>query len=94
MSKNGGKNRGWIFYPIAVLSALLFLLLKSNNIVRWIQAGFTIAGQEKEMEEARKNIERMDARLDGLENSLDSVETFARENFYFPDSSEDVYLTR
>lgn len=78
---------------MVTLITLLFLLLKSNNIVRWIQAKGTISEQEKEIEATRKNVERIDARLDGLRNSLDSVETFARENFHFSDTTEDIYVT-
>ena len=86
------KNKGWRFYLIATLLFLAFLLVKRNNIVRWVQSGFTVAQQEKTIEYYKESIDRMDSQLKGLNTNLDSLETYARENFYFSEPEEDVYI--
>lgn len=94
MSKNKNKNsRAWLFYALVTLLALTFLFVKRNNVIRWIQAGITVSAQEKSIVEYKRRIEDMDRQLKNLGGNVDTLETFARENFFFSAPGEDVYLT-
>ncbi|MCQ2170335.1 MAG: septum formation initiator family protein [Bacteroidales bacterium] len=89
---NKKSNTGWRFYLIAALIFIAFLFIKKNNVVHWIQSARNIDRQEETIRRYNESIEQMDSRLHGLENSLDTLETYARENFNFVKPGEDVYL--
>lgn len=91
MKKSENKNILRFFLITGVLF-LAFLFLKKDNVVRWIQAGFTLKQQEKTIERYRSEIDRMDRQIELMSNDRDSLETFARENFVFAEPGDDVYL--
>lgn len=94
MGKNKDKNnRAWIFYALVTLLAVTFLFVKRNNVIRWVQAGITVSAQEKSIGEYKRRIEDMDRQLKSLGSNVDTLESFARENFFFSMPGEDVYLT-
>lgn len=80
----------------AVITALfaVFLLVKKDNVIRWIQAGFTIAGQERQIRELTLENERLDRELETLSTNRDSLEKFAREELGFAAEGDDIYLTK
>ena len=85
-------NNGWRFYLIVTLIFIAFLFIKKNNVVHWIQSARKIDQQEEIIRRHTESIEQMDAKLHGLKHSLDTLETYARENFNFVKPGEDVYL--
>ena len=92
-----GKNaekRSFIRYAI-VATALFFRLVgfvNQNNIVRWVKAGAEIKRQDKLIEKYNKEIDQMDSQIHGLTSNKDSLERYARENFGFAESGDDVYI--
>ena len=93
MAQKEHKNRAWLFYVIALLVFVVFLFVKRNNVVRWIQAGVTVSRQEKIIEEYKNRISDLNTKLEGLDNNADSLETFARETFFLSKPGEDIYIT-
>lgn len=93
MAQKEHKNRAWLFYVIALLVFVVFLFVKRNNVVRWIQAGVTVSRQEKIIEEYQNRISDLNTKLEGLDNNADSLETFARETFFLSKPGEDIYIT-
>ena len=90
---NRAGQRSFIRFAIVITAVfLLFLFFKKDNLVRWIQAGFTISAQERRIEELKQDNDRLDARIHMLSTSRDSLEMFARENFGFAEPGDDVYL--
>lgn len=79
---------------IGAALTVFFLLVKKDNVIRWIQAGITIHRQEKILEEGEKKIAAMDARIESLTENRDSLEAYARENFGFTEPGEDVYVVK
>lgn len=92
MKKSG--NSTWLFFLCVTLFFIAFLLVKKNNVVRWVQAAYTIRQQERQIKELETDIESTDRQLLQLSTNRDSLETFARENFNFAAPGEDVYLER
>lgn len=89
------KNKGhglWLFFLVTGVLFVGFLLVKKNNVIRWIQAGYTLKQQERTIRQYRKDIAEMDVRIDALTNNRDSIEKFAREKFNFTEPGDDVYL--
>lgn len=86
------KSRPWLFFVIAFVLFVGFLFVKKNNVVRWIQSGFTLHQQNKTIEQYTEDIKSMDEQLNMLRSNRDSLETFARENFFYSKPGDDVYL--
>lgn len=89
------KQRSFIRYAIVLTFLLvLFLFLKPDNIIRWIEAGVTIRSQEKQIEYYKGEIERLDREAGMLASDRDSLEKFAREEYDFAKEGEDVYIVK
>ncbi len=77
---------------VATFLAFIFLLIKKDNLIRWVQGGFTIAGQNREIRANAKTIEDLDRRIEALSSDRDSLEKFAREKYQFARKGDDVYI--
>ena len=77
---------------IALAIAVIFIFAKKDNVVRWVEAGFTIRRQNREIEMNAKQIERMQRTLENLTTNRDSLEKFARERYHFAKKGDDIYL--
>ena len=80
-SKDGSNREPRSFFRFAIILTavfVIFLFLKKDNVIRWIQAGFTLRSQRRQIELLLTN--------------RDSLETYARERFYFSKEGEDVYI--
>ena len=78
---------------IASALCVLFLFLKKDNVIRWVQTGFTLHSQKKQIEMLEQENARLDKRIEDLTENKDSLERFARETYGFCRADEDVYLT-
>lgn len=77
---------------IALAIAVIFIFAKKDNVVRWVEAGFTIRRQNREIEMNAKQIEQMQRTLENLTTNRDSLEKFARERYHFAKKGDDIYL--
>ena len=94
-SKDGNRapQRSFLRFAIVITAVfVLFLSIKKDSLVRWVQAGFTLRSQERRIEALKEDNERLDARIHMLSTSRDSLEKFAREEFGFAEPGDDVYL--
>ena len=93
MKKKVSQSRSFLrFAAIATAAFVLFLFVKRDNVIRWVQAGFTIREQQKRIECLKAEISDMEQRVDNLTGNRDTLETYAREHFKFSEPGEDVYL--
>ena len=93
--KDGNKapQRSFLRFAIVITAIIvLFLFVKKDNVVRWIQAGFTLRSQEKRIEAIKQDNDRLDEQIRIMSTSLDSLEKYAREEFGFAEPEEDVYI--
>ena len=77
---------------IALAIAVIFIFAKKDNVVRWVEAGFTIRRQNREIEMNAKQIEQMQRTLENLTTNRDSLEKFARDRYHFAKKGDDIYL--
>jgi len=90
---NRAEQRSFLRFAIVITAIfVLFLFIKKDNLVRWIQAGFTLGAQERRIEQLKQDNERLDGRIRMLSTSRDSLEQFAREEFGFAEPGDDVYI--
>ena len=94
MRKNDDIKHSFIVYAIVVTSlAAIFMFFKTDNIVEWIQAGFTIRKQERQIELLGRQNAELEKRINDLSTNRDTLEKFAREEFFFAAPGDDIYIT-
>lgn len=86
------KKNFFRFVIIATAIFLVVLLVKKDSVLRWIQTGFELRRQRKEIEYYEKQIRDLDSRIEGLSTNRDTLEAYAREQFLFSEPGDDVYL--
>ncbi|NLX40549.1 MAG: hypothetical protein GXY75_01460 [Bacteroidales bacterium] len=79
-------------YTIVTLIFLLFLLCDTNNIAQWFKTGSTLRSQERQIRTYREEIKQTEEQLTTLQSKKDSIESFAREKYYFLEDGETVYI--
>ena len=80
------------FVIVATAIFLVVLLVKKDSVLRWVQTGFELRRQRKEIEYYEKQIRDLDSRIEGLSTNRDTLEAYAREQFLFSEPGDDVYL--
>lgn len=94
-SKDGNKKeqRSFLRYAIVATAVfVIFLFVKKDNVIRWIQAGFMLKKQERQIELYEEKNAELDRRIRMMSTNRDTLETFAREEFYFSEPGDDVYI--
>lgn len=95
-SKDGPNREERSFLRYAIVSTVIFLLffcvIKRDNLFRWIEAGFTVRRQEKQIESYEADISRLQEEVKSLTTNRDTLEKYAREKFLFSEPDEDVYV--
>jgi Septum formation initiator. len=90
---NRKEQRSFIRYAIVATAVfLLFLFLKKDGIVNWVQAGMTLRRQNRQIEQYRQENEELDRRIRMMSGDRDTLERFAREQFFFAEPGDDVYI--
>ncbi|MBQ9660125.1 MAG: septum formation initiator family protein [Bacteroidales bacterium] len=93
--KDGSRKEQRSFLRYAIIATagfLLFMLLKKDNLVNWVQAGFTLQRQHRQIELLQEENERLDQKIRMMKGNRDTLERYAREQFYFAEPGDDVYI--
>ena len=77
---------------ITAVAAPWLLFFSHSSVLNWVRANWEIQRQERQMDQLRRDIDAMDAEIQALTNSRDSLEKFARETYHFAAPGDDVYL--
>ncbi|MGN0191104.1 MAG: septum formation initiator family protein [Candidatus Cryptobacteroides sp.] len=91
-----GRYGSLIRFSLATLAIflILWLLGPGNTFISWIQVSSEISAMDKQIQEYRRQTRELDARIEDLTTNRDSLEKFARENFFFAAPGEDVYVIK
>ena len=71
--KDGNKKEQRSFLRYAIIATalfFLFLLLKKDSVITWVQAGFTLRRQERQIEQLQQENAEMDRKMLMLEEML------------------------
>ena len=93
--KDGSKKeqRSFLRYAlVATVLFLLFMLLKKDSLVSWVQAGVTLRRQRRQIELYQRENEELDRRIRMMTGNRDTLERYAREHFFFAEPGDDVYV--
>ena len=102
-TKIGQKYREWKQHPVGkvllnkyFVVGFIFLVwicfLDTNNVGQMIRARVTLRRQQRQIEFYKREISNMDRKLQQLRSERDSLEKFAREEYYYHQDGEDVYV--
>ena len=82
-------------YSVVTIIFLIWMLfLDNNNIGVWMRTRKTIHSQENYIQRLQQQIEETESRLYPLKSVKDSLERFAREEYFFHEDGEDVYIVK
>ncbi len=91
--KGREEQRSFLRYAIVATAAFaVFMFVKKDNILTWINAGFTLRSQRRQIEMLEVKNEGLDRQLEDLLTRRDSLERYARETYYFAAPGDDVYI--
>lgn len=80
-------------YVIATLVFLALILFNSRtSLNQMIKSMSTLRSQKKQEMYYRQAIKATDERINQLTSNKDTLEMFARENYYFQEDGEDVFI--
>lgn len=80
------------YFIVTVIFAVIVLFVDRNNLISWAGDYITALRQEKVIRQYHKDIRLLDDKLDELTSDKDSLEKFAREQYYFHKKGEDVFI--
>jgi cell division protein FtsB len=75
-----------------VLFAIWVLFFDSNSIVELSKVVINISKQESQKLYYKESIKMIDEKLNELNSNRDSLEKFAREQYYFKEDDEDIFI--
>lgn len=97
------KYREWKQHPVGkvllnkyFVVGFIFLVwicfLDTNNVGQMICSRVTLRRQRQQIEFYEQEISKMNRKLEQLNSERDSLERFAREEYYYHQDGEDVYV--
>lgn len=80
-------------YLIATVAFLVWIIfIDSNNIIRWASDLEELSVQQRQIEYYKNAIKQRDEQLKELRSNKDSLEKFAREQYFFHAPDEEVFI--
>lgn len=79
-----------------LIAGFLFLVwitfFDSNNLIDWVKVRRNVKEQNRQIRYYQSEIENIDKKLNELNSNLDSLEKFAREQYFFKNPDEDIFV--
>ena len=80
------------YFIVGFIFLVYICFLDTNNVGQMIRARVTLGRQQRQIEFYKREISNMDRKLQQLRSERDSLEKFAREEYYYHQDGEDVYV--
>ena len=104
-TKIGETLRQWKQHPVGkvllnkyFIVGLIFVVwicfFDTNNIGQMFRSRRTLRSQRQQIEFYQQEIEKMNRKLEQLQSERDSLEKFAREEYYYHLDGEDVFVIK
>ena len=85
------KNK---YFIVTFAFVIIITFIDKNSIIRFIDLSIDKYRQERVMKQYRKDIVELDKKIKELSYDRDSLEKFARENYYFHEKDEEIFIVR
>lgn len=93
MAKTDKEHSSFLRYALIATGVFIaFLFIKRDNIITWVGSAFTLRKQEQRIEQLQQSNSHLESQIQDLRTKRDSLERFAREEYYFAAPGEDVYI--
>lgn len=95
--RDGDRKEQRSFLRVVIVATavfIVFMFIKKDNVIRWIDAGITISRQEKQIKRNNAVISDMDSHLGSIRRDRDTIEAYARETYGYSEVGDDVYLIK
>ncbi len=83
------KNK---YFLVSIFFLVWVLFIDTNNLIRWYSDMKDVAAQERQKRYYKEAIRETDEQLKELDSNLDSLEKFAREQYYFHRADEELFI--
>ena len=101
----GEKYRQWRAHPagkvllnkyfiVGFVFVVWLCFFDNNNVGQMLRARRTLRNQRQQIEFYQQEINKMERKLEQLKSQRDSLEKFAREEYYYLQDGEDVYVIK
>ena len=80
------------YFIVTLAFAVIVLFVDRNNLISWAGDYLDVLRQERVIRQYQRDIKALDDKLDELTSDKDSLEKFAREQYYFQKKDEDVFI--
>ncbi len=85
------KNR---YFLVTLFFIVWILFIDTNNLIRWYTTAKDVVIQERQKENYKNAIHDTEERLKELQSNRDSLEKFAREQYFFHEADEEVFIVK
>jgi cell division protein FtsB len=82
------------YFIVGFIFLVYICFLDTNNVGQMIRSRITLRNQRQQMEFYEREITKMDRKLEQLQSERDSLEKFAREEYFYHKDGEDVYVIK
>lgn len=80
------------YFIVTLVFLVWIIFLDNNNVIRWVRTRQTLSDQYRQIESYSKDIRTTEDKINQLQSQKDSLEAFAREEYFFQEKGEDVYI--
>lgn len=82
------------YFIVGMVFLVYICFIDTNNVGQMIRSRITLRSQRQQMEFYEREISKMDRKLEQLKSERDSLEKFAREEYFYLMDGEDVFILR
>lgn len=80
------------YFIVTLIFLLVICFFDQNNLIVWTKTRIKLRAQQSRIEFYEKGIRETEEKINQLHSEKDSLEKFAREEFFFHESGEDIYI--
>lgn len=80
------------YFLVGAFFLVWICFFDTNNVGRMLRTRRTLQSQQRQIEFYEQEISQMERKLEQLRSQRDSLEKFAREEYYYLKDGEDVYV--
>lgn len=82
------------FFIATAVFLVIVIFLDKNNLLRWGRDRMELHEQKRVIRQYRQDIKETEEKLRELSSNKDSLEKFAREQYYFQEEGEEVFIVK
>lgn len=82
------------YFIASFVFLIIIFFIDKNNLVNWGRNYYQVLQQEKLIRQYEEDIRNTDEKLKELTSDKDSLEKFAREQYFFQEKGEEVFIVK